>query len=55
MHRYLLKRDIPGLGKLSADDREAIARQSVDVMDSLRAEVQLVHSHVAVVPPLVQP
>jgi len=46
MPKYLIERDIPGAGKLSADQLKAIAQTSCGVLDKMGPQIQWVHSYV---------
>jgi hypothetical protein len=40
MNRYIIQRNIPGAGQLSALELQSIARKSVDVLDSMDGGIQ---------------
>ena len=46
MPKYVIEREIPGAGKLSADDLQGIAAKSCDVLSELGPSIQWVHSYV---------
>ena len=46
MPRYLIERELPGVGKLSVAELKAISRKSVTVLRSLGTDIQWVHSYV---------
>ena len=46
MPKYLIEREIPGAGKLSADELRAISQKSCGVLQNLGPQVQWVHSYV---------
>jgi len=46
MHKYVIERDIPGAGKLSAADLQGISQKSCAVLKELRPQVQWVESYV---------
>jgi hypothetical protein len=46
MNRYLIERTIPGAGRLSPAELQAIARTSNDVLSGLAPRAQWVHSYV---------
>lgn len=46
MPRYLIERELPGAGQLSADDLQAISRKSCDVLSQLGSHIQWLHSYV---------
>jgi hypothetical protein len=40
MNRYIIQRNIPGAGQLSALELQSIARKSVEVLDSMDGGIQ---------------
>ena len=46
MPRFLIERELPGAGNLSADDLQAISRKSCGVLDDLGTRIQWVQSYV---------
>ncbi len=46
MPKYVIERDLPGAGKLSAAELQAIARKSNEVIDSLAGRAQWLQSYV---------
>jgi hypothetical protein len=46
MPKYVIERDIPGVGKLSLQQLQEISQKSCDVLRQLGPEVQWVHSYV---------
>ena len=46
MPKYLIEREIPGAGNLSADQLKAIAQTSCGVLDKMGTQIQWVHSYV---------
>ncbi len=46
MPKYLIEREIPGAGKLSAAELQGIARKSCGVLHKLGAQIQWVQSYV---------
>jgi hypothetical protein len=46
MPKYLIERELPGAGRLSPDDLQAIARKSCDVLHALGPDIQWVQSYV---------
>ncbi len=46
MPKYLIEREIPNAGKLSADELRAIAQKSCGVLQGLGPQIQWVHSYV---------
>ena len=46
MPKYIIEREIPGAGKLSAADLKGIAQKSCAVLDKLGPKIQWVESYV---------
>jgi len=46
MPKFVIEREIPGAGALTARDFQAIAQKSCQVLSQLRPQVQWLHSHV---------
>jgi hypothetical protein len=46
MPKYVIEREIPGAGKLSADQLHAISQKSCGVLQGLGPQVQWLHSYV---------
>jgi|SRR5689334_3758401 len=46
MPRFLIEREIPGLGDFSANDFRGLARKSFDVLRDMGPEIQWVQSYV---------
>jgi hypothetical protein len=46
MNRYLIERTLPGAGRLSADELQAISQKSVDVLAGMAPRAQWVQSYV---------
>lgn len=46
MPKYVIERNIPGAGKLSAADLKAISQKSCGVLRKLGPEIQWLHSYV---------
>ena len=46
MPKYLIERDIPGAGQLSADELKAISQRSCSVLRSMGPEIQWLESFV---------
>jgi len=46
MHKYVIEREIPGAGKLSASDLQGISQKSCGVLKELGPQVQWVESYV---------
>jgi hypothetical protein len=40
MNRYIIQRNVPGAGQLSAEELQSIARKSVEVLDSMNGRIQ---------------
>ena len=47
MPKYLIEREIPNAGQLSAAELKAISQKSCDVLNTLGPRIQWVHSYVA--------
>ena len=46
MPRYVIERDIPGAGKLSPQDLQAVSQKSCGVLVKMGPQIQCVHSYV---------
>ena len=46
MPKYVIEREIPGAGKLSAQELQAISQKSCGVLNGLGPQIQWVHSYV---------
>lgn len=46
MPKYVIERDIPGAGKLSAQELQGISQKSCDVLRDLGPQIQWVQSYV---------
>ncbi len=46
MPRYVIERDIPGAGKLSPQELQAISQKSCDVLTAMGPKIQWVESYV---------
>lgn len=46
MPRYIIERDLPGAGALTADQLQQISRKSCDVLQALGPDIQWVQSYV---------
>jgi len=46
MHKYVIEREIPGAGKLTAADLQGISRKSCGVLKEMGPQVQWVESYV---------
>ncbi|MEX1128204.1 MAG: DUF4242 domain-containing protein [Vicinamibacterales bacterium] len=47
MPQYLIQRDIPGAGKLTAAELKAISQKSCSVLNTMGPQIQWVHSYVS--------
>jgi hypothetical protein len=46
MPKYVIERELPGAGKLSAADLKGIAQKSCAVLESMGPQIQWMHSYV---------
>ncbi len=46
MPKYIIEREIPGAGKLSAEELQAISQKSCQVLNNLGPQIQWLHSYV---------
>jgi hypothetical protein len=46
MPKYVIEREIPGLGKLSSEELQGVSEKSCDVLRGLGGDVQWLHSYV---------
>jgi hypothetical protein len=46
MPKYVIERELPGAGKLTGDELQAISRKSCDVLQALGPDIQWVESFV---------
>jgi hypothetical protein len=46
MPKYVIEREIPGAGKLTADQLKGISQTSCGVLSKMGSEIQWVHSYV---------
>lgn len=46
MNRFIIERELPGAGSLSADELQAISQKSCQVLAELGTDVQWQHSYV---------
>jgi hypothetical protein len=46
MPKYVIERDIPGTGKMSAEQLKAISQTSCGVLSKMGPQIQWVHSYV---------
>jgi hypothetical protein len=44
--KYVIERDIPGVGNLSAEQLQAISQKSCDILRELGPQIQWLHSYV---------
>jgi hypothetical protein len=44
--KYLIERELPGAGKLSQDQLQAISQKSCGVLNNLGPQIQWIHSYV---------
>lgn len=47
MNKFLIEREIPGVGKMSKSELRAVAKKSVNVLADLGVEIQWVESYVS--------
>lgn len=47
MPKYVIERDVPGVGKLSERDRRAAATKSVRALKDIGNDIQWIHSYVS--------
>ena len=47
MPKFIIERNIPNVGNLSAENLRAISKKSRDVLTTLGTEIQWIHSYVA--------
>ena len=46
MPKYVIERELPGAGKLSAEQLQGISQKSCGVLENLGPQIQWVHSYV---------
>jgi hypothetical protein len=46
MPKYVIERDLPGAGKLSPQELQAISQKSCGVLENLGTQIQWVHSYI---------
>jgi hypothetical protein len=46
MPKYVIERDLPGAGKLTADELRGVSQKSCNVLSKLGPEIQWIHSYV---------
>lgn len=47
MPKYVIEREIPGAGKLTADELKGISEASCNILRKMGSEIQWLHSYVA--------
>jgi len=47
MPKFVIERELPGAGKLSAQELRAISEKSMGILNTLGPKIQWVHSYVA--------
>jgi len=46
MQKFVIERQIPGVGKMSIDEIRAVARRSVSVLEGLGVDIQWIESYI---------
>jgi hypothetical protein len=46
MHKYVIERNIPGVGKMSLAELQTVARRSINVLSDLGVEIQWIESYI---------
>ena len=46
MPKYVIERELPGAGKLSQQELQAISQKSCSVLENLGTDIQWIHSYV---------
>jgi hypothetical protein len=46
MPKYVIERDVPGAGKMTQEQLQALSQKSCGVLDKLGPQIQWVHSYV---------
>jgi predicted Rdx family selenoprotein len=46
MQKFIIERELPGAGRLSADDLQGISQKSCSVLDQMGTQIQWVESYV---------
>jgi len=46
MPKYVIERNVPGVGAMSPDELQGLSQKSVEVLDSLAGRAQWLHSYV---------
>lgn len=46
MPKFVIEREIPGVGEMTSDDLQAVSRKSCDVLQAMGPQVQWVQSYV---------
>ncbi|NOR57422.1 MAG: DUF4242 domain-containing protein [Sulfurimonas sp.] len=47
MPKYIIERNLPGIGNISTEDLKSAARTSCDILRKMGPEIQWLHSYVA--------
>ena len=47
MPKFIIERNIPGIGNMSAENLKAVSQKSRDVLCKLGSDIQWIHSYVA--------
>ena len=47
MPKFIIERNLPGAGKLTAEQLRAASQKSVEILSKLGTEIQWIHSYVA--------
>ena len=46
MPKYVIERELPGAGQLTADELQGISQKSVEVLDAMAGRAQWLHTYV---------
>lgn len=46
MPKYVIERNLPGVGDMTSDELQAVARKSCDVLEAMGPQVQWIQSYV---------
>lgn len=46
MHKFVIEREIPGVGKMTATQLQTVARRSINVLANLGVEIQWIESFI---------
>jgi hypothetical protein len=46
MPKYVIEREVPGAGKLSAEELKAISQKSCQVIEEMGPQIQWIHSYI---------